>query len=103
MSSIELIVRGLMDKILNDQLREEDLRLFYDAFKLLIPSEAIRGDLRDAAFGYVMGTVQSNFLTLFRTIFNRNPNREEMEIALDVYQKNINKIKNKIDKTFSCE
>ncbi|MEJ2240845.1 MAG: hypothetical protein P8Y18_01700 [Candidatus Bathyarchaeota archaeon] len=90
MSSAELIVRGLMDKLLDDQLRKEDLTLLHDAFVLLIPSEAIRGDLRDAAFGYILGTIQSNFLTLFRTIFNRNPNKEEMEITIDVYQNNIN-------------
>jgi hypothetical protein len=103
MSSVELIVRGLMDKLLDNQLREENLTLLRDAFGVSIPSEAVRGDLRDTFFGYVMGAVQSNFLTLFRTIFDRNPKKEELRIAIDVYQKNITRIKNRIDETFSCD
>ena len=103
MTSIELAVRGLMDKLLDNQLREENLILLRDAFAISTPSEAIRGDLRDAVFGYVMGAVQSNFLTLFRTIFNRNPKKEELKIAIDVYQNNITRIKNRIDETFTCD
>jgi hypothetical protein len=103
MSSVELVVRGLMDKLLDNQLREENLTLLRDVFGISIPSEAIRGDLRDAVFGYVMGAVQSNFLTLFRTIFNRNPKKEELKIAIDIYQKNITRIKNRINETFTCD
>ena len=103
MSSVELVVRDLMEKLLDNQLREENLTLLREAFEISIPSEAIRGDLRDAVFGYVMGTVQSNFFTLFRTIFNRNPKKEELKIAIDVYQKKITLIKKRIDETFTCD
>ena len=102
MSSVDVIIRSLMDKLLDNQLREADLALLRDAFEMSIPSEVIGGNLKDVVFGYVMGTVQSNFLSLFRTMFNRNPNREEMKIAVDVYQKNFARIKKRIDETFSC-
>ena len=92
-----------MNNLLDNQLREEDLSLLRDAFELSIPSDAIRGDLRDAVFGYLMGAVQSNFFTIFRTIFNRNPRKEEIKIAIDVYQKNIDRILKRINETFTCE
>ncbi|MEJ2270932.1 MAG: hypothetical protein P8X91_00275 [Candidatus Bathyarchaeota archaeon] len=103
MSSVDVIIRTLMDNLLDNQLGESELVLLRDAFELSIPSEVIEGNLKDVVFGYLMGTVQSNFLSLFRTIFNRNPNREEIKIAVDVYQKNFARIKKRIDDTFSCD
>ena len=97
----ELTIRGIIDKLIDNQLNDVDLAMTHMTFEAMKYSGAIRGDRRDAVFGFIMGTLQSNFGALFRLMFNRNPNTDEVAIAVEVYQKNIYRIKSRIDETFT--
>ena len=96
----ELVVRGLIDKLIEDQLEYSVLEKTHQTFQALKTFGAIRDDRGDAIFGYVMGAVQAHFGRHFNDIFNRYPNVEEMQIAVDVFQKRMLRIKSKIDETF---
>lgn len=101
MAETELIVRGLIDKLIEDQLTDAVLGSTHKMFEVLKPIGAIRGDRRDAVFGCIMGSVQAHFGELFNGIFKRYPNDEEIEIAVDVFQKRFLRIKSRIDETFT--
>jgi hypothetical protein len=101
MPETELIIRGLIDKLIDDQLSDADLDLIHKTFEDLRPKGAIRDDRRDAVFGFIMGAVQAHFGELFRAIFKRNPTVEEIGIAVDVFSKRLPRIKSRIDETFT--
>ena len=97
----ELIVRGLIDKLIEDQLDYSVLGKTHQLFESLKTFGAIRVDRRDAVFGYIMGAVQSRFGNHFNEIYNRYPNIEEVAIAIDVFQKRMLQIRSRIDETFT--
>ena len=101
MVETEFLVRGLMDKLIEDQLKDGRLGLTHKMFESLKPAGAIRADRRDAVFGFVMGAVVAKFLEYFRGIYNRSPNEKEIEISGEVFQKRMLRIKSRIDETFT--
>ena len=96
----ELVVRGLVDKLIEDQLEYSVLEKTHQMFQALKTFGAVRDSRRDAILGYIMGAVQSHFGRHFNDIYNRYPTTEEITIAVDVFQKRMLQIKSKVDETF---
>jgi hypothetical protein len=101
MSHTELIVRGLLDKLIEDNLTDEQLSSSHKFFESFKPAGAVRGDRRDAIFGYIMGVVMTRFYEDFQKIFKRAPNLEETKLVVEVITKQIFRIKSRIDETYT--
>ena len=101
MASTDLLIRGLMDKLIEEQLDDESLSSRHGVFELFKTEGAVRGDRRDAIFGFIMGAVITNFFTDFQKIYGRGLNSDEMKISVEAFQKRVFRIKSRIDETFT--
>jgi hypothetical protein len=101
MDGTEVVIRGLIDKLIEDHLTDVDLDSSHKIFESFKVTGAIRNDRRDAVFGYVVGAVFTEFGKFFKDIFKRYRNVEEMNIAVDVFNNRLLRIKSRIDETFT--
>jgi hypothetical protein len=101
MAGTEVVIRGLVDKLIEDHLTDVDLGSSHKIFESFKVTGAIRNDRRDAVFGYIVGAVFTEFGKYFKDIFERYPNEEEITIAVDVFNNRLLRIKSRIDETFT--
>ena len=68
-------LRGIAKKIIDDYLTADQVRYFIEAIQNFKP--IIKSD-KDAIFGWLMGSLEARFLSIFFSIKRRAPRKEEL-------------------------
>ena len=97
--SFDLVtLRGLVEKIIDEQLAKENLANMHAMFEALKPAVKNRDD---AIFGYIIGWSTASIYRMVTAILNRGLTQEEInEVAGTVTRRSL-EIKHKIMETFT--
>lgn len=93
----DILVRGFVEKIIDDQLSEENLAKNHEFFESLKP---VVGNRRDAIFGYILGKVISKVEDFF-IILQRKPTQIELIEAATATRNRFLRIQSRINETFT--
>jgi len=90
-------LRGYVEKLLDNQLTNEELGTSHNFFEVLKPAVKNR---EDAIFGYVIGFVFGQVNNLFLLV-GRKPTQEEIEEISKAFTKRFLEIRSRINETFT--
>ena len=96
--SFDVVIRGVVEKIIDQQLTEENLALMHTLFESLRPAVKNR---EDAIFGYIIGWTSASILQTIVIILKRNPTQEEYQEIVNALHTRILTIKSRIHETFT--
>ena len=89
--------RGFVEKIIDDQLSEQNLAKNHAFFEYLKP---VVGNRRDAIFGYILGVVMTKVADFF-VLLKREATEIELIEAATATRKRFLEIKSRINETFT--
>lgn len=96
MSSNIIILRGLLEKIIDERLTEQFLTKAHDFFEKLRPAVSKR---EDAIFGYIIGeTIARSFASFTKTV-NRDFTEEEIDEVFNIIERRSLEIRRRIMET----
>jgi len=96
MSSNAITLRGLLEKIIDEQLAEQKLAKAHELFEALRPAVSKR---EDAIFGYIVGWATATTFDLFTKIVNRPFTQEEIDEVAGTITRRSLEIKHRIMET----
>jgi hypothetical protein len=96
MSSNAITLRGLLEKMIDDQLSEQRLVRTHQVFEALRPAVSKR---EDAIFGYIIGWTTASIFDLFTKLVNRPFTDEEMNEVVETIRRRSLEIRNRIMET----
>ncbi len=96
MSYSAITLRGLLEKIIDEQLTEQCLAKTHELFEAFRPAVSKR---EDAVFGYIVGWVSATIFDLFTKIVNRAFTQEEIDEVAETITRRSLEIKHRIMET----
>ena len=96
--SFDVVVRGLVEKMIDQQLSKQNLALMHKMFEALRPAVKNR---EDAIFGYIVGWTGASITQIISIILKRSPTQEENEEIVKALHTRIFEIKSRIHETFT--
>ena len=93
-----VILRGMVEKIIDTQLDKKNLANTHRFFEVLKPVVSNRVD---AVFGYIVGQIHGNCSGLFSSLLKREATQEEVDEIANAIIKRFFEIKSKINETFT--
>ena len=97
MSAFLPFLRGLVERIIDNQLTDENLAITHQLFERWKPAVKNR---EDAVFGYIIGYVNASVSSLFQHL-GRVPTQEEFSEMGNSVRNNIRRIRSRINETMT--